>query len=152
MTITELNTFLERNCGITMDVIRNQTDENPLPIRSLFFKPYQSKADPIYRAATVITAPLAFTVAGVECALFSVLYAFKSIVDIATLDFASAKANLSGSLYFLTAMTTALCIAAISPLVNAIDLIGGGINTLFENHNEEENPASQAFPASLPLS
>ena len=145
MTITELNNFLESNCGITMDVIRNQSAENPLPIRSFFFKPYESKTDPLYRAATVMTAPLAFTAVAAECALFSILYAFKSIVDLAALDITSSRANLSGSLYFLTATAAALCIAVISPLLNAIDLIGAGISTLYQDSDEEENQASQVL-------
>jgi hypothetical protein len=131
MNLIEFNQFLLRNSHVTGRVLSNVFEDRPSSIKPFFFQPYQSKSDPLYRGSSIVTAPLCLFVVAVEFAGASILFAIKSVMDLATLNPGQAKENGGGSIKLLMAMSAALCMAILSPLINAVDLIGGGVNTLF---------------------
>ncbi|MDF1757098.1 MAG: hypothetical protein P1U74_02205 [Legionellaceae bacterium] len=97
-----------------------------------FFNSYKNSErlrNPLYRAATIITAPIIFPVfslcyliAGVANLLFSLKNAiFETKKD-------SLEA-LDASLYCIGASVVCLFSTVISPIVNLVDLVGGAVNT-----------------------
>ena len=55
--LTAVNTFLLRTSGATGDVIKGYFDDREDILKHSFFQPYQSKSDPFFRAASIVTAP-----------------------------------------------------------------------------------------------
>ena len=130
----EINDFLKQYCGITLDALCNmpglRTPNQPEnPLKSIFFQPY-TKSDCFFKAISIITAPIAFSIFSVEFSLCSVFYAFKAIIDLVMLSPERALDNLKASSDNFISMVICLLSALISSIVNAIDLIGGGIATL----------------------
>ncbi len=145
MTLIEFNQFLLRYSDVTGRLLGNAFEDRPAPIKPFFFQPYQSKLDPLCRASSIVTAPVCLSVVAVEFAGASVLFAIKSALDLATFEPTKAKEDGGGSIRLLMAMTAALCTAILSPLINAIDLIGGGVNTLLYPDSCSENYSNLSF-------
>ncbi|MCL9683854.1 hypothetical protein [Legionella maioricensis] len=145
MTLIEFNQFLLRNSHVTGRVVSNVFENKPSSIKPFFFQRYQSTSDPFYRASSIVSAPICLAVVAVEFAGASILYAIKSALDLATLNPGQAKENGGGAIKLLMAMTAALCIAILSPLINALDLIGGGVNTLLSPDSHVGNYSTLSF-------
>ncbi|CEG57578.1 hypothetical protein [Legionella fallonii] len=137
MPIDKFNQFLGNNCGVTKDVVDKALDGELVKITSLFFQPYRSKSDPWHRAASIVTAPVCSSILAAESALLSLLLGCKSIIDLIILDPENAKENMGNSAVFLIAAAITLFVALISPIINGINLVFGGMMTMLQTDREE---------------
>ena len=117
--------------GISMDVL-NIFDEQyeRRSINSVLFKPYKSSSDVFFRAASIATAPIGFSIVTAACVAAGTLFAVKAIVDLVTLNRDSLKRDLGNVLGILLATGISVFAATISPLINAVGILAGGAATL----------------------
>lgn len=139
MTLDEFNQFLASNCGVTKDIIDKAFDGEVLVVKSLFFQPYRSNSDPLFRAASIVTAPVCSSVLAAESALLSLFLAFKSVLNLVMMDTENAKEHFGNSIVFLVTLAITLFAVVASPLINTINLLFGGAATIFQG-NEEDSP------------
>lgn len=137
MTMQEFEDFLIKNSGVTTLALNNIIGMAPVPTSSFFFKPYQSKLDPLFRASTIITGPVVLAAYALGFAFLTVFNAFKSLGNLIILDPKEAKNSISDSAAFLIGMVLEALAAVLSPIVNLIDLIGGGVTSLTNSNNDE---------------
>ncbi|MCL9683778.1 hypothetical protein [Legionella maioricensis] len=111
-------------------------------VSSVFFKPYQSPADFLYRTASVITAPLIFTGFSAFFALKAGFEVLKAIGSLLLLNTASAKENIKEAGDSLKGSVYLLVVAVVSPFINLVDLIGSGIKSVLPHSNAETEEVS----------
>jgi hypothetical protein len=113
--------------------------------RQVFFRPYCSKyevEDAVYRATSVITAPVTFLwmaltapLSAVILPLFMLFYPIKD----------APKPSLIGALkvasFCLIGCPASLIMAVLSPVINLIDLVVSGIKTLMMRSESRVNPS-----------
>lgn len=90
----------------------NQDSE--LGYKEFFFKPYQSKSDPIIRAATIVTAPIALTLFAIEQFLESVFFGLKYLCE---LDHLKEQTKQDAGEAFVGSLMS-LLLAIASPVLN----------------------------------
>jgi hypothetical protein len=107
------------------------------------FSPYEEAA---YQTASVLTAPFIYAHAAIYNLLRAGAYFLSAVAHLVNLNFDSALDDIStcGSSLF----TAVLCIIAtpFSPIINLIDLIGSGINTLMQSL-EESSESPNHYPS-----
>lgn len=142
-TLQEFNQFITEHSGVTTKVIHNiLCEDKPKPIQSFFFKPYGSVSDPLNRVTSLITDPVILSIFAIENALGSVFFAGKGLVNLAMWDLEDAKESFGISASGVLLMLANIFAATLSALINAIDLVGGGITSLLEDTSEEGNSPS----------
>ena len=132
--IKKFNDFLFGQCGITHTLFDHVRLNKKEPIKTLFFKPYQSKTEFFYKTSGVITAPICASIIAIELAVGSLYLGLKSLVDLAQLDTQTAKIHIIDAVVHLVCSFVALIAAMASPVINFVDLVGSGINTLRQNN------------------
>lgn len=125
MTTSDNRDLIEKLMGASTYIFNDEKEENQ---KFHFFSPYQSKSDFGFRVASVVTAPIVWSVAD----LFLLFYAGKELLQtfskILDKDFSGAKKNFSeAGIHLLIIQPLILISALTSPLINLIDLIGGAI-------------------------
>ncbi len=105
--------------------------------KSLFFKPYQSKADFGLRAASIIVAPASFALLALELLADTFYFAGKALYKLASLDASRAKTHAIDSLMYLVSSIATAVVALVSPIVNLVDLAGSAVSTLL--HKEDDS-------------
>lgn len=123
--------------GVTGKTLLSLLNPERPPLKSVFFQGYQSTFDPIIRAATILTAPISLIFIAAGCAVTSVVLAFVSLGRCVLANSHNAKQPILASGYFLLAAAVALMAAIASPVIHAIDLIGGGITSLAQQPSKE---------------
>ncbi len=107
-----------------------------------FFKSYASFSDAAFRAGSVVCAPIIL-------ACLSAFFGMITTACLASALFSLVTCNSSGRFVshanegrhsFLTSLQFAF-LALTSPLINAVDIIGGGINTIKEMSKETNDDA-----------
>lgn len=93
-------------------------------IKRNFFQPHKSVGQGFFRAASVVTAPIAFTLSTIEFVLTGIFMAFKSLVDLIRGDKKAAKASFTNCIFSLYVAGLSILGAMISSVVNLVDLIG----------------------------
>lgn len=132
----EFTEFLFSQTGVVSPALdKLMGNKSDVPV---FFNPYQSKSDVFFRAASVVTAPIALSVFALEAALFAVGYAFKALWNLVTLNPAEALVSLRESAISLLCAALGLTVAIASPVINAVDLIGSIKPTLNQKSDSEE--------------
>lgn len=146
-TLHNINDFLTENSGVTGILLESALGGCQLPVRSFFFKPYKNTADALSRTGAIVAAPVLLGALSFEFALISVFSVLNALVELVTMDTKAAQDNLieSAAAFILTGIV--LLAAVTSPIINAIDLIGGGIATL-NQANIEENFECEGFSPS----
>jgi hypothetical protein len=130
MTFEEFHQFLIDNSGVTVRLVSNLFIDRPSPIKSFFFKQYKSIADPFFRTSSLVTDPLVLTYLALEFILIAALYVIKSLVDLTMWEPWKAKDSLGNSVAFLVAASIQIFAAITAPIINAVDLMGSGINLM----------------------
>ncbi|BCA94565.1 hypothetical protein TUM19329_09260 [Legionella antarctica] len=108
------------------------------PLRPVFFKPYKSPSDVFFRTTSIGTDSLFFTVGTAYYALVAGFEFLKSIANLITLDFIAAKENIVDARDALIGALILFVGVIASPFINLVDLIGGGVTSLMQNEEEEE--------------
>lgn len=100
------------------------------------FKPYQPAFDMYHRATTIVTAPVFYACHSIKLTLESVCLLVLSVLDI-MYDPAESTALLIEALSKAVESISFALIAIVSPFINALDLVGGGIATVMEDKGDE---------------
>ena len=104
-----------------------------------FFKPYQSASDFALRSTSVITGPVVITAVSAYSALLTAWMLTKSIANLAVLNTGASKEAFKKFLVGSAVSLIGLVLAIASPAINAVDLIGGGINSIFGKSSNEHS-------------
>ena len=120
------NDFLFDSVGTAGEAVSNFFDDNK-KVRHAFFKPYSDPSDFCKRASTIISAPIACAILAIETLGFAIFFAFDALVELCQEDTGKAAEAIKSSGFALLGMFAAIIMAFISPLINLIDLIGGGV-------------------------
>lgn len=132
--------------GTTAKAIATAVDnDSQKTVQSGFFKPYKSPSNVFFRTTSIITDPLLLAGGTAFFALLAGFELLKSLGSLITANRQDAKESLkeSGEMIVIAGM---LLIAAIaSPLVNLVDLIGGGVTSLKQNLAVEETQHQPQF-------
>ena len=131
-----INDFLSEAVGTTGEAFSNAFDDKK-KVRHAFFKPYKDPSDFCIRAATIISAPIACAIFSIEALGFAIFFAFDALVKLCQGNTNKATEAAKKSGVALLGMVAAVITAFISPLVNLIDLIGGGVATIEQQCNGE---------------
>lgn len=120
--------------GITHSVI-HYSSFRPL------FKPFTSKSDAFFRAATIATGPLAFSILAIYVAMILSMRTFLNLIMYRPMRLVEDFTRLPFIIF-------KLCLSAIvSPFINTVDLIGGGIATLMMDNQVENLDIPSAQPS-----
>ncbi|KTD37482.1 putative integral membrane protein [Legionella moravica] len=141
--IKKFNEFLFDQCGVTYAVFDHVRLDKRTPIKSLFFNPYKSPNEFFYQGASAITAPVCLTIITLELAAASVYLGLKSIVNLAKLNPQVAKIDIIDAAVYLVFSFIAAVVGVASPVINLIDFIGSGINSMIalnEPSQETQRP------------
>lgn len=130
------NNFLLAAVGTAEEAISSAFDEKK-KVRHAFFKPYKDPSDFFIRAVTIASAPIACAVLAIEALAIAIFCAFDALVELCRGNTNKATGAIKATGVALLGMLAAVLTAFISPLVNLIDLIGGGVATIGQQCNEE---------------
>ena len=133
---TSVNTFLVDACGTTGQAIEYAIDDKKKVLHA-FFKPYADPSDFCTRAATIVSAPFACAILAAEALLTCIYFAFDALAQVCIGDIGNAGESIGSSGTFLLIMIAAVIAAIISPLVNLVDLVAGGVTTIMEQCDGE---------------
>lgn len=136
MMLEQINNFLFDAGGTTVTAFSNAVDSEK-KLSHAFFKPYKDPSDFCIRAATIVSAPIACAILAVESLGFAIFFAIKSLCELCMLDTSKASESIGSFGESLLGIFAAVIAAFISPLVNFIDLIGGGVVTAKEQYDEQ---------------
>lgn len=104
---------------------------------SAFFRPVKSVPDFTWRSLYVVTAPIVFALGAVTCAFICLGTLIASIIETACDNPQEAKDDLMFSGTFLLYAIASVILALVSPVINAIDLVGGCVKS-FSNLDETQ--------------
>lgn len=136
--LKQFNDFLLNQCGMTNTLFNSVQMDNKKSIKSLFFNPYQSKQEFLYKAASVVSAPVCLSIIAIELASASLYLGIRTAVDLAKLDTRVAKIHLADAVFHMIFAFVAAITAAASPFINLVDFVGSGISTISKNFGQQE--------------
>jgi hypothetical protein len=134
-----LEKMLEKTTGTTGLYFRRDD-------RLVFFKPLDSSGEFLLKTATVVTMPIVSTGMAVTALLVAGWELLKAIGNLVTLNFDRAGKNITDCRKFLHVMSITLLAAAVSPLLNFVDLIGSTIASIKPALSSE--PSEEIFQLS----
>lgn len=129
------NDFLLNQTGMVNAAFQHTTQGKNGSVKSLFFQPYQSKSDLMYRTTSIVTAPACLSIIALELAVASVYMGLKFIANLAMLDTSAAKAHAKESLIYLAFSFVTTVAAIMSPMINLVDMTGSCFSSI--KHNDE---------------
>ncbi|HAT8152474.1 TPA: hypothetical protein JA359_13270, partial [Legionella pneumophila] len=139
------NEFLLEQGGTTYLVADHYLKGKDKPLKSVFFSPYSSASNFLYRAGHVVAAPISFSIITLELVSSSLYLSLKSLNSLVFSDKKAAKIHIIDSVvHFAVSLITAIGVI-VSPIINLIDLIGGAISTM----RVKSEPAEQMRPSVL---
>lgn len=136
MSLDPFNEFLLTASGVTGETYRRLWDNKE--ISSAFFQPYKSTPDFFVRAASIVAAPVCLTIIALEAVLASFAMVIHSIVQLCVGNSYGAKESIGGALTAAMMVCIAIPAALISPILNLIDWVVGGVVSLTACCTEEE--------------
>ena len=136
INLSDFNGFLEKSAGISAALALKKRGSSVE-----FFTPYYSTTDFFRRGFSIVVAPLCLSIFFAEAFLCVVWDGLSSINAFIKQNISDAKKNLAYSLISVRLVIALSVLIVISPLVNLIDFIGGGI-THFKN---SESPDSVSY-------
>jgi hypothetical protein len=140
----QFNEFLIANSGVTGSTLEDWFGDEEDIFRANFFRPYQSKSVPFFKAASIVTAPIAFTAVALECLVATICLGLKALVDLVTLHPSKAFEDLVVAGVCVLGVIRSVALAITSPIINAVDLVGSGVATLGQNNEDLENDEQDA--------
>lgn len=143
MFLDDFHQFLIKQSGITGKIVNSFLE--PDSQGPAFFKPWESKVDPLIRSVSIFTAPVCITLLAAEFALLSVIIAIKSLFELFMEGPATAKESAIMSANCILVLAISLVCIFASPFVNVVDLIGGGVNLGLQQCDEEDYGSEPSF-------
>ncbi|MBA2652797.1 MAG: hypothetical protein H0U73_11090 [Tatlockia sp.] len=108
-------------------------------VKPAFFMPYESGLDIVTKLASIPLAPGAFLVESSANVLASMSYGLVALLRLCIFDFHGAKKDSLIAGTFLLSSLQQLSAAILSPLLNLVDLLVSGINTLAKGFSEDDD-------------
>lgn len=136
MPLDPFNDFLLTASGVTAESISRFLDDKE--ISPAFFQPYKSPSDFFIRAASVVVAPVCLTIMAIEMVLVSFAMAIQSIIALCMGNPDGAKESIGGAWGAFMMIGVAIIAALVSPFINLIDWVVGGVVSLDECCTDEE--------------
>lgn len=124
--------------GTTVKATVLACDDSRTSVRSAFFKPYESPSDVLFRTTSIVTDSVFLAAGTAFFALAAGFYLLKSLANLITANLDDAKENLGEVKDCLLIAPVMLVAAIFSPVINLVDLIGGGVTSLQQNDEEVE--------------
>lgn len=94
-----------------------------------FFNPYESPSDFLTRTAAIATTPVLGVIHVAQLVIEIAVELIQGAINLITFNFSGAAGNfLSMGLFLLSALAVTL-VYAVSPVIELVDLVGGGINS-----------------------
>lgn len=137
-SLKKFNDFIFQQCGTTNTLFDHLRLGKPEPVKSIFFKPYQSKSDFFYSTASVFTAPASLALLSLELFTASLYTGLRTVVDLVQRNTQAAKFHGINSIIYMACSFVAAIVAVASPVINLVDLVGGGIATLNQKKEAPE--------------
>lgn len=137
MFLDDLNTFFLRHSGVTgkvVDLVMTDNTREPA-----FFSAYRSGLDPLCRTLSIVTAPVCMALLAAEFFVGAIVFAFKSLFDVFIDGPQKAKKSATMACGCLLMLAVSIFASFLSPLINTLDMIGGGVNTVMEQCGVEES-------------
>lgn len=135
--------FLLEQSGMMNTLFQHTTQGKPGSVSSLFFQPYQSKSDFMYRTLSIVTAPVCLSILALEIAASGFYMGLKSIANLVMLDTSAAK-QYSKELLIYSAFAFVAAIAAFaSPFVNLVDMVGSMFTSMTHKDATSEETVTQ---------
>lgn len=122
------NEFVFRAAGTTGKAISQVWERGE--VRPAFFKPYKDPSDFCARVGTIVTAPFACAILAAECLGLAIFLACKALGEACMLDTGMALESIGTAGVAVLAIIGSLIAAFMSPFINLIDLIAGGVMTV----------------------
>jgi hypothetical protein len=128
----------------TTTKIFNAFDENK-PISSVFFKPYDSGLDFFYRVAAIITVPIISTALSLYVALDTVFQIFRAITFLIKDRPEVVKDATNRLKEDIKSLLIGILLIPLSPIIEAVDVIGSGIASLSQNIDADESEVQNSL-------
>lgn len=132
--------FLDGLMGFTNVSILDCSSFSFSPSGCRFFDRLSSKnhyEDPLLRLSSLITGPTIAATASAAALIAALYFACTSCVRLIAYGAKEAQDNAEQALCYLLCSAIAFFAAALNPLINAIDLIGGGLHSLVTEDKAE---------------
>lgn len=137
LPLDEFTSFLLKSSGTSGQIfdsfLKDKVSDGPI-----FFSPYKSAPDLFFRTTSIFTAPVCFAIYTTGFCLGAVFIACQSLVELVSVEPEKAKESAGMTVTCLLLMGIALLSMLMSPFVNLIDLIGGGVTTVLRQCRDEE--------------
>lgn len=141
-SVGNINNFLKDQTGVSVTICEHLCTDgfNKLPsIHSCLFKPYRSNTDAFFRAASIATAPIAYSILTVEFLMLTIIEALELIYP-----FIIGNPDIESDFQPLLKLTvTTSLFAIISPIINLVGLIGSGFTTLMQEKPKQIQTQNQ---------
>lgn len=129
-----------------VDILCTEKKDKPL-VSSVFFKPYKSSEDVLVRTTAIVTDAPILAMQSAVMVLICGLEFFKAAGQLVIGRFSDSLDNLKGACLGILFTTATAIIAIFSPIINAVDLVGGLVNTVGECcANPDETEQAQLQP------
>ncbi len=119
-------------------LMMNKATLNRTTPQSVFFKPYKSPLEVLGRTTSIVTDSLFLGSVSAYCALEAGWNLLKTLKNLCSFNTTAAKKNFHDSVQGTLVSLAMLVIAVLSPLINLIDLVAGGVNSLKQACQNEE--------------
>jgi hypothetical protein len=133
--LKKTNDFLFEQSGMINTLFKHTTEGKHGSVSSLFFQPYQSKSDFMYRNMSIVTAPVCMSLLALELAVASFYMGLKSMANLVILDTSAAKRYAQELLLYSIFSFIATVAAIASPFVNLVDMVGSVVTSI--THKDE---------------
>jgi len=144
MFFYELNKRILHQSGVTGQILFNAIYQSEMPVsQSVFFQPISNPKESMFRAFSIVGAPIMLSIFAVGCALASLVSGLQSLIHLATKNTDEASNKTIDSILTATVALVSLVAAVVSPVINLIDLLGSSLKkTSCDNSTHEDNEAS----------
>lgn len=126
--------------GTTAKAIDTIVRAKDKPLRSLFFRPYESSEKALIRATSIVTDTPVLALSSAVMALICGLELLKAVGNLVTGHFQDSLENLKGFAIGLVFSAITAVMAVLSPFINTVDMVGGLVNTIRECCPKSEEP------------
>lgn len=143
--IMDVMDILDNLSGTSIEFL----DKWSKPREIAFFKPFSSYSNAAFRAASIVTAPFALSLFSTLFIIITGIELLGTLYSAITMNFGAAGLSAVETFKGLATVLQILALAVVSPFINLVDTLGGGVKTLMQlseksQESNEENIISAA--------